>query len=203
MTEDRQALVKEYFGSLDVDLATKEWHERQIRHTMLHYDRYHEASLLDEAIGFQKELTILDFGCGVGDYGMYFLRKGARVTFYDFHPLLLFVSLRTQKEKLLGAAFIPVPQEYDQLFSHTNIAIFGEVLEHLEHPLKAVQAAVNHCEWILTTAYPYMSHEGFKRRGHDGGSELEQEAVRALLEKQYTYTKFNGELRCWKRKETV
>ena len=67
-----------------------------ILRTMLRYNRYFECEKIIDFFATHKvdvsTLKVLDFGCGVGDYGITMARHGANVFFCDFAPLTDFVK---------------------------------------------------------------------------------------------------------------
>ena len=161
----------------------------------LKYDRYREAKMIHEFIGSEK-YNILDYGCGVGDYGMYFLRKGYRVEFYDIDDTMMhFVNYRLQRESLIPGSDKP---RYD-------LIIFGEVLEHMDEPQKVLQQCIDvKVPILVTTAYPYIQdpkeferHQEGKYHSHSIKARDAQPKCRELLENNYNYYKREGEFRIW------
>ncbi|MBM81340.1 MAG: hypothetical protein CMJ78_12215, partial [Planctomycetaceae bacterium] len=94
------------------------------------YTRYPEA---ESALNHLPRTGdhVLDFGCGVGDYGVSFACRGWKVTFCDVPEVLEFVRFRCRHEAI-NAEFIESPSEFEGF----DAVVFGEVLEHLTNPLK-------------------------------------------------------------------
>lgn len=94
MIEDRQKIYDEYAGEKNGILAR----------TMTVYDRYFEANLIINELKRQSvdftTLSVLDYGCACGDYGISLARNGAAVGFLDIVPAnVTFAEYRLVREK--------------------------------------------------------------------------------------------------------
>jgi 2-polyprenyl-6-hydroxyphenyl methylase/3-demethylubiquinone-9 3-methyltransferase len=161
---------------------------------MLRYDRYSESQYIDDFFFKNRvnldNLEILDFGCGVGDYGMSFARKGAKVTFYDFKPQARFAEFRCKKENILCEKIIApashVPVYEDLRKKKYDLVIFGEILEHICDPFKILELFTEKgAKYIYTSSYPYKSKAAFEEKGHDINAFFQQEKCLKFLEKHY------------------
>jgi SAM-dependent methyltransferase len=189
MKEDRKTIFDKYDKLKD-----------KIERPFLLYDRYHEADQLVAEFVKRKvpfsDLRVLDFGCGVGDYGITFVRKGSSVLFEDISEQYIdFVKYRLSLEKL------PWHDSLDY-----NFAIFGEVLEHLDDPLgKLEEAHSRKTKYIFTSSYPYRSDDPndryWTRGGHTSDARLAQPKCRKLLELNYNCVTFNGAVKLWTSKK--
>lgn len=165
--------------------------------TMMKYDRYRECEsiynfLIKHNIKL-KGLDILDFGCGVGDYGIFMARKGAKVTFCDFPELINFAKFRCQRENLSCQTIFAPIQELQKEF---DFIIFGEVLEHLNNPLGLLKS-IQGTNLIFTSAYPFKSKKSFDDPGHLKNAFLQQTKCLNLLNKNYTCHTLNNVAKMW------
>jgi hypothetical protein len=149
-----------------------------ILRTMLEYTRYPEASRIERYLQYNQVdvsvLEILDFGCLVADYAIYFARKGASVTLYDFLQHTDFAAYRFEMERLAASIF-NVPQDFGSLMSGKDLVVFGEVLEHLDNPLEPLSACLD-CQvrFIFTSCYPFGDDYYFSRPGHSRKAQEQQ-----------------------------
>jgi hypothetical protein len=178
----------------------------QIFRTMMDYNRYREAGrihrqlvVLDEPI---KNLSVLDFGCLVSDYGMYFARLGAKVAIYDKRESALkFARFRFAAEKL-GVKSFPITTAYKPMAKGRDLVIFGEVLEHMDNPLEVLQACVAHkVKYIFTSHYPFGDDKYFALSGHSRIAEAQQPACIKLLDDNYTGWILHDRAMLWQRKK--
>lgn len=200
--EDRAAIWDDYVK------AGGEPH-RIVRHMFVDYSRYYEAKLIRkwffEAGVALKDITVLDYGCGVGDYGILLLREGAKeVMFYDFPRSTNFVNYRLQNEKLKNG-FAISGDDITLVAYPYDLIIFGEVLEHLLNPYELLADVVeNNVKYIFTSSYPYRSDDAndpyWDNPDHSKSAFDQMPLCRALLENNYDYIKFDGELRLWHKK---
>lgn len=199
MREDRQKIWDEYEGDKPPHL----------KHPWLDYDRYRYAdkiiaTLNDHGEDFNK-LSVLDYGCGVADYGFSFGRKGATVIFYDNRTYINFVRFRLEKEPVQFRHHL-IEIKYDVIFPEgINVVIFGEVLEHLESPLQVITRFVNQkVKYIFTSSYPFRNDnpkdDYWNHPGHEHDTWKEQPACRDLLFANYERVRYNGEASLWIRK---
>lgn len=199
MIENRKAIYEEYVQKFGVP-------PNFVRRVMVEYDRYHEASLIVErlekaGVDF-KALTILDFGCGAGDYGMTFARKGSTVYFFDEDQKMLdLVSLRlTEKCHILP------PETSMADFPVVDLAIFGEVLEHVKNAPEILNHFTHRdqSKYLFTSSYPYRPddsrHEYWAKGGHLKEAREAQPQCRIILETHYEKNRMGGQLNLWIRK---
>jgi SAM-dependent methyltransferase len=202
MSENRISLWTDYVKQGGND-------HRIVKRMFLDYSRYYEAELISAWFIERKiklDFSILDYGCGVGDYGMFLLRQGAnKVDFYDYPRAIYLVAYRLGFEKFKRQQANIINPDTNQ---HPNMAeydfvIFGEVLEHLSSPLKVLKSAMS-SKYIFTSSYPYRTDDPndsyWSNHDHGDKARLEQPLCRKLLEDNYEYTKLAGELRMWAKK---
>lgn len=199
--EDREQLWKDYTGPKPLYLA----------HPWLHYNRYHEANLIVNQLKTWNQdiskLCVLDYGSGVGDYGFTLGREGAEICFYDKPEQIEFVAYRLRKEEKKFKVSLVEANDLWEFPPTIDMVIFGEVLEHLDNPLKVIKDFVNRkTKYIFTSSYPYRSDDPndsyWHHRGHTehkGICEM-QKPCRELLENNYEYIKYEGQMRLWYRK---
>lgn len=200
MSEDRLQIWIDYIkqGGLD---------HRIVRHMFVNYNRYAEVKYIVNWFYEKKipiDFPVLDYGCGVADYGIYLLRQGVKnVDMYDFPRATEFVDYRLKLEGLGGKAINADTTKLN--LKKYDMIIFGEVLEHIEEPFNLLLEVVNNqTKYIFTSSYPYRSDDPddpyWSNDDHDDAARLEMPECRKILEKFYDYTKFEGELRLWVRK---
>jgi 2-polyprenyl-3-methyl-5-hydroxy-6-metoxy-1,4-benzoquinol methylase len=184
---------------------------RTVKHMFVDYSRYHEGRLINNWFIDNKiardGLEVLDYGCGVGDYGMYLLRRSKiNVTFYDFPRSSEFVDYRLKRESLEDRGYAMSADSFKfSNYRKFDLIIFGEVLEHLDDPAELLALVVSdRVKYIFTSSYPYRSEdpEDSYWSNHDHSDKARRliPVCKRLLEDNYNYTKFDGELRLWTRK---
>jgi len=204
MQEDRKKLLEEYQGDKP----------RHLVHPWLDYDRYRYSNkiittLKEKGEDFSK-LVVVDYGSGVGDYGFDFGRNGAEVYFYDNDTYCNFVKFRYEKEEkkfTCHVVYINSGNFFKDMVlgdpKRITVAIFGEVLEHLENPLEVLQQFVdNKTKYIFTSSYPFRNDDPnddyWKHPGHVHDLPRQQQpACRELLFKHYNRIQYNGEASLW------
>ena len=144
---------------------------------------------------------VLDFGCGVGDYGVSFARRGWDVAFCDVPGILDFVEFRCQHEDITGE-FVPAPDNRTVEFPGFDVSVFGEVLEHLTNPLELLTACVQHVRWIITSSYPLPHSDEYWTRYPDHTDEARQQQTTCLnlLRSQCECRPARGMLCVWKNR---
>lgn len=182
---------------------------RLVRHMLVDYNRYFEAKLIYDyfiEIGVKiHKLNVLDYGCGVGDYGIYFLRRGCKkVTFWDFPRATKLIDYRMRLEGLKGKALSADDNPHPD-FSEFNFVIFGEVLEHLHNPLEILTDCFNNkVPFIFTSSYPFRSDDAeddyWNNPDHDQKALQQQPDCRRLLINNYNNHIFSGGLTIWSLK---
>ena len=170
------------------------------------YNRYGDARKIHrqlKALGEPVEkLSILDFGCMVSDYGLYFARLGARVALYDKKAeVIKFAQFRFAREKLRVQSF-PYPTDFAVMVRGRRLAIFGEVLEHVNNPLEILQACVTESvKYIFTSRYPFGDAKYFALSGHSKAAQAQQPACIQLLSTHYDGWILHDRALLWQRKE--
>lgn len=203
--ENREEIWHDYLEDGGID-------HKVVKHMWLDYSRYHEAKLIEAELYKQDiplgDIKALDYGCGVGDYGLHLLRAGImQVDFFDFPRALKLVDYRLQRERGLrhiGDAELIDPDEGQKpKFKDYDLVIFGEVLEHLDNPYQILKECLAvKVKYIFTSSYPYRTDDPddpyWNNHDHDDRARLMMPECRLLLEENYNYTKFDGELRLWR-----
>lgn len=203
MNEDRNQIWIDY-------LKQGGSNNKKVAPMFLNYNRYAEAAYIIQGLyRFHQDLEklkILDYGCGVGDYGMFLLHAGAEaVVFYDYPRAVNFVRYRLDLEKIpleRGIALSADDVKQIDDYSEFGLVIFGEVLEHLPDPLAELKKVVDSgVKLIFTSSYPYRSEDPEDRywsnHDHDESARLQIPDCKKLLEDNYSYQRFEGELRLW------
>lgn len=183
-----------------------------IARTMTVYNRYFEAGNIIKCLEERgqilgPEFCVVDYGCAVGDYGFAFGRQGCMVLFYDVDVAINFVNYRlSHEDPQFGHLTMPTSAapEFNVPDGGCNLAIFGEVLEHLTNPLEILTKFKDAgTTYIFTSSYPYRRDEAtddyWHQRGHLDEARLQQPACRELLEKHYKKIgNFGGQMNLWK-----
>lgn len=171
--------------------------EYAIARTMVLYNRLYEAKIVISNLP-TFSLNALDFGCGVGDYGIELAKSGACVTFYDMQEILLdFVKFRCKKEGLTCDCFHCSDKSYGEVIQNKQLVVFGEVLEHLADPFATLQKChEENVKYIWTSAYPCVKNSDYFKRAAHVGSEDIQEKCRLFLEEHYSHESY-GKSRFW------
>lgn len=176
-----------------------------MRRMFLDYNRYYEASciyntlnkLIYAGLDNTPNFRVLDFGCGVADYGIYLARHGADVTLHDIDTeAILFAQYRFEREKL------KVDINPQSMLKEFDLVIFGEVLDHLVDPLGLISQYVNKkTTFIWTSSYPFRSDDPndvhWQHDHHPESARLQQPAIRKLLHDNYHQHNFGGQRNLW------
>lgn len=192
MTEDRQKIWSEYKGPTN----------RNVKRMFLDYNRYFEAEAIEDTLDAMhidyKLLNVLDYGCGVADYGIYFARLGSKVCVYDIdEEAIKFVEYRFKNENFKVT--------FDGVMRNHDLIIFGEVLDHLMDPYGTIKEATDdNVKFIFTSSYPYRSddpNDAHWRHDHHPKEALQQQtACRELLTQKYNKINYGGQRNLWIRK---
>ena len=204
--ENRMLVLAEYYSKPDYEgfggklmlspdenqrkiLAKQYGINHDILRAMLDYTRYQEANAVATELKKLKirikGLQILDFGSLVSDYGIYFARLGAKVTIYDKKSATNFAEFRFKKEHL-PVKVVNIHSDYLPLTDGKDLVIFGEVLEHLDDPLAAIEACIkNSVKFVFTSCYPFGDSEYLSSYGHKKSAQILQPACRDLLKQNY------------------
>lgn len=205
--ENRQQIWDEY-------LADGGLYHKNVLHMFVNYSRYYESDLIIltlRRLGVEfKKLKILDYGCGVGDYGIEFCRAGAKeVGFYDYPRSTRLVTYRLAREGLKNGNPISADhidfKKFHETLGDYDLIIFGEVLEHLHNPLSIIKMCnLFKVKYLFTSSYPYRSSNPndpyWNNHDHDDEARLMMPECRKILETNYKAQRFTGELRLWTRK---
>jgi len=178
-----------------------------IMRTMLRYTRYNKSNKIIEFFGDKlRNMKVLDFGCGVGDYGMTIARCGAHVTFCDFEELIDFVKFRWGKENLdcdaitsPGSEINQIDPDYNILSAcNFNLVVFGEVLEHINHPLRLLKTFYK-VPYIFTSSFPFKREVSFIEPGHNINAYQEQKQCLEFLENNCKCHTLISVLKIWEK----
>jgi hypothetical protein len=188
---DRDILMKR-FG-----IGTKNFRE------MVKYTRYTEATYILSAIDATgnafKGMKVLDFGCGVADYAMFFARHGSIVTVCDSLNILNFVKFRAEQEDLKLEYVDREKQE--GIFEGKELVIFGEVLEHLIDPLALLQICMDAgVKYIFSSSYPYGKEDYYNQPGHIYQAKLLRIPCLDLLTANYNQNTLFRNRNLWSKK---
>jgi 2-polyprenyl-3-methyl-5-hydroxy-6-metoxy-1,4-benzoquinol methylase len=185
-----------------------------IMRTMLRYTRYRKSQTIvdffDNNHIDMRDMKVLDFGCGVGDYGITLARRGATVTFCDFPEIIDFVKFRCLQESIkvhfiesAGTEDEQVSPDYTALaLGKFDLAIFGEVLEHIPAPLQLLQT-LQGVRYIFTSSFPFKREVSFHEPGHSLSAFAEQKQCLQFLEANYTCNTLLSVLKMWCANETL
>ncbi len=156
--------------------------------TLFDYNSYPDCyliyNLLSSIVDFSN-LKILDFGCLVSDYGFFFGNLGASITFCDFKEEADFADFRLGKANI-NRNKIYAPANYQEITKGQDLAIFGEVLEHLRDPFNMLQCGVeNKIKYIYTSCYPYGNEAYFNYPGHTKEAKAQSKQCIDLLKSNF------------------
>jgi hypothetical protein len=212
--EYRKALLREYYNlsneTIDTLLAINHPERKEscfkagidpnIFRTLLDYTRYPECFRLYHYLSQITDichLRILDYGCLVSDYGYFFGKLGNTITFCDYPEYTNFADFRLGKENI-NRAKVNAPANIEMITANQDLAIFGEVLEHLEAPYRILKSCVtNHVKYIFTSCYPYGDDAYFQLSGHLGEAQEQSPACIELLQTHYYEINFVKLARLW------
>lgn len=215
---DRFAVVADYYGLSAAELqglARLDQSERNplcrrmsvcpyVIRTMLDYDRYPQANDLYEILRRFGEdfarISVLDFGCLVADYAIFFARLGASVSIYDDAEAVKFAAYRLEREGLKFEAYT-IPTVGRRLMSGKDVVVFGEVLEHIENPLLHLEDCIRErVRYIFTTCYPFGDDDYFRLSGHLASAQERQSDFIRLAMKHYDIYPLRDKTVLWKRR---
>lgn len=136
-----------------------------IIHTLT-YDRYHEAENIAKLLpdGFLGD--VLDYGCGIGDIGIWFLARGCGVDFFDFEGFRKIIEHRIGRN--LRGKFLPVDSI---LAKQYDLIVCNEVLEHVKDALATLTKLMGVLKsggYLMTSNFPFRADGDYwKHRGHN------------------------------------
>lgn len=171
-----------------------------ILRTLFDYNRYPECYLLHNFLlprfDFDNK-NLLDFGCMVSDYGFYFGMLNMKVTLCDIKEHLDFADFRLSRANINHVKFY-APADYKDLTKDQDIAIFGEVLEHLKDPYLLLKSCMeNNVKYILTTGFPYGDERYFNLPGHTKEAKEQAPKCIDLLSETYLEIRLMKRLTVW------
>lgn len=178
---------------------------RSVLRTMLDYDRYPQARDVHALLLKNGEriegLSMLDFGCLVADYAIYFARLGARAAVYDDDEATRFAAFRFAREGLpLEIQIIPTAGE--DLMAGRDLVVFGEVLEHVDDPIALIRDCIKaKVRYVFTSCYPFGDDDYFALSGHlKSAQDLQPECIR-VLSTHFDAIPSSDKSVLWKRRE--
>lgn len=142
--------------------------------------------------------SVIDFGCGVGNDGLFMIEGGSKVFFVDFDsPTLDFLRWRLNKRKIEEKRFQMVDVKSSSL---NNIAadMFWsiDVLEHMKNPMEFFDCISNSTRVIV-----YFTDADDKAKGrHPFHFKINHDAVSAELEKKGYISSPHPVLNVWVKK---
>ena len=173
---------------------------RFILRTLFDYNRYPECYLLHNFLSQRfefKNKNLLDFGCLVSDYGFYFGMLNMHVTLCDFEEHVDFAEFRLSRANIKSVKR-NTPADYMEVTKDQDLAIFGEVLEHLTDPHLLLESCVkNNVKYIFTTMYPYGDEHYFNLPGHTKEAKEQAPKCIDLLRKNYQENRLMNRLTVW------
>lgn len=188
-SEDRNRLLRKHNINLDIFRA------------MVDYDRCSEASIINEHI--KESVKILDFGCLVSDYGIYFAELGHDITICDkVKEFIDFSNFRFKlREKTCNSVLIDNYEMCKSLFKGFDLIIFGEVLEHLNNPIQLINYSIeNEVKYIFTSRYPFGDERYYSLIGHKQlAKEQQKDCIKMLAQNNYICCRFLKDLNLWKK----
>lgn len=156
--------------------------------TLFDYNRYPECYLLHNFLSRRFEVNnknLLDFGCLVSDYGFYFGMLNMNITLCDLKEHADFAGFRLSRASISHVK-VYAPVNYKEVTKDQDIAVFGEVLEHLDDPYLLLESCIeNNVKYIFTTGYPYGDESYFNLPGHKKEAAEQAPQCIDLLKKNY------------------
>lgn len=165
--------LEDVFQNVETDTGlTENYRSARLLYTarmQLAYTRFPTAVKLLQYINSyypvsrRKSVKILDYGCGVGDYGLAFAVQGYFVTLCDIEGGNLDFSRWRFEQRQLPHDVIPVTESnlYPDL-DRQQIVLAGEVFEHVREPitvLKNIEQALPKGGLLWYSGYPDYQRE--------------------------------------------
>jgi 2-polyprenyl-3-methyl-5-hydroxy-6-metoxy-1,4-benzoquinol methylase len=166
--------VKEIFDSYTEPTRL----EKDMSRLMLHYHRFGQAFDLLRALALRPDLPafphMVDYGCGVSDYGLAFGLHGFAVTLVDLAGRCLDFAASRYRRRGLSCTVIEVrpDDEYPELPT-ADVVVAGDVLEHLRDPRIVI---ANVARSLSPRGYFWFPDFPFKEKSI-GGAHLESAAM--------------------------
>lgn len=137
--------------------------------------------------------SVIDYGCGVGNDGLYFLEKDLTTYFVDFDcPATKFLKWRLRKRKL-KTNFIDVTREKKLPAADMFWAI--DVLEHMTNPVSVVDKLSEKCK-VFVHRSKFNDNAGGRHPCHM--SFEQQKLNKSLIDNDFEHVDWNG-LSVWVR----
>jgi 2-polyprenyl-3-methyl-5-hydroxy-6-metoxy-1,4-benzoquinol methylase len=170
--ENRDALANQFQNTTSDPGLLNDYRRAQqlyVARMMMRYNRFRGAFGLIRYMNSQyqpwrrSQISVLDYGCGVADYGLSFALFGYEVTLCDIAGGNLDFAKWRFEQRSLAYQAIPVSDTlvYPPLGSH-RIVLAGELLEHLRDPLTALNhmtQALSAGGYLYLTGYPEDARE--------------------------------------------
>jgi len=150
---NRQEEFNEFFKITPFD-PTNFDHE-VIRRLTLDYDRYHEANMLAEYLDKGPKLKILEFGCGVSDYGLVLRANGHEIVLADVPTVLDFALYRHKKYFEKDMCKIYCGDQVIHIAEGFDLILTAESFDHVSQPFETLLEFDGHAPWLVTTGYPF------------------------------------------------
>lgn len=172
--------------------------------TLFDYSRYSDCYQLYQFLNSTvdwPEISLLDFGCLVSDYGYFFGMLGARISICDVREHVDFASFRLTRAGIPHSVAY-APAACLEVATNQDFVVFSEVLEHLDDPYALLEACVNNkVGFIYTTCYPYGDDAYFGLTGHSRKAQQQTARSIDLLRRHYVEIPFIKFQRLWILKE--
>ncbi|MCC8087721.1 MAG: hypothetical protein LIO79_00375 [Rikenellaceae bacterium] len=125
----------------------------------------------------------------------------SEISICDFKEYVDFASFRLTKYNIPHKKFY-ARVHYPDVTENIGLAIFGEVLEHLDDPLDMLKSCVeSNVKYIYTTYYPFGGDDYFNLSGHSKEAQKQAPQSLELLRTLFHEVKFQKNRRLWVRKE--
>lgn len=193
---NKQAL-EDHFNNVETDAGLmKNYRDASFLYTgrlMMAYTRFPTAWKLAQYLNSvylpsrRKQIRVLDYGCGVADYGLAFAKQGYQVTICDIEGGNLDFAKWRFENRNIPVEVVPVTDNdlYPPLPAH-DVVLSGELFEHIREPLlvmKNIHSCLCKNGFFWHSGYPEVEREV-------GGDHLPEAAEQRLDTLSFLRTHF-------------
>jgi 2-polyprenyl-3-methyl-5-hydroxy-6-metoxy-1,4-benzoquinol methylase len=130
------------FGTIIAGYTNEQAFTRDLSRLMLHYTRFSGAASLLSAVhplmDPDARASVVDYGCGVADYGLAFAKAGYKVTLIDFAPAITYATWRFERRGLPVTTIVVNEDIEYPIISGADLVLAGDLLEHVRNPSEVI-----------------------------------------------------------------
>ena len=170
-----QSELDKYYSDISNSKEAIVYRERE---EVLLEQKHKTAILLKYIKQLNIDCTILDFGCGIGQYTFDLTTNGYHTEAVDYGGVMLdWIKFKCDNKNL-----ITTPLENYKWDRKYNVIICSHVIEHVPNPEELLDSLIQHTEYggLLLLDYPVIWNEPDKNPEHLGKDEFRTQIIDIL-----------------------